>query len=446
MQLGGAFAAVTDITAIEIPKPLNWQDFQRQCVVLFRSLLGDERLQEWGSEGQTQHGIDLFGYRRGSPSTPVGVQCRRLDRQLSGAKMRSDAEEARAIQPPLTELIFATTAKRDTRIQQEANQLTQELHQSGWPCRVTVMAWQDLHLEIVRHPDALRAFWPQGAAIEPLGDIIRQETATVVAKVDQQTALLLDLREELSRARASGPVVHDPELPPEAQTEPAPLHTRITALRELVRHGKTRSAIQGLERLLQQEAGLPAYARYRVISNIASAHFAAGRFNEARAYWRRAFDLRPDDHKAQTNLAFADLACGDRAGATSRAEAVLLAHPDHAAAAAVLIHARSTDVAVSDPFALLPAACRRTEDVLTAVITFLRAKDDPGWRTRAADAHAAHPDNEVLDQFATEAELQPILADVSIMLGKPAAPDMFATVRRCAGRLSDPGSPGRPRT
>jgi len=429
-------ATVTDITAIEIPKPLNWQDFQRKCVILFRCVLGDERLQEWGSEGQTQHGIDLFGYRGGLPGGPVGVQCRRLDGQLSAAQMRADAAAARAIEPPLTELIFATTTKRDIRIQQEASKLTQELHRSGWPCRVTVMAWQDLHLEIVRHPDALRAFWPQGAAaVEPLGDLIRQGTQTVVSKIDVQTGLLSDLRDELARSRNSTPIVHDPDLPPEAQSEPPHLHARISAFRELLRHGKTRTAIRELANLLQQTTPLPPYARYRIVSNIGSAHFSAGRVDDAREQWTQALALRPDDPKAQTNLAFAELACGDRAAAGRRAEAVLAAHPDHAAAAAVLIHARSSDPSVTDPLSLLPPGCARTPDVLCAAVAFLRARDDPVWHTLAAEAHAANPDHEVLDQFAAEAVLQPVLADVSIMLGKPAGAEVFATVRRCAERL-----------
>ena len=58
---------VSDISSVEIPKPLNWQDFQRCCVPLFRNLIRDPQLQEWGREGQDQQGIDLFGFRDRNP-------------------------------------------------------------------------------------------------------------------------------------------------------------------------------------------------------------------------------------------------------------------------------------------------------------------------------------------------------------------------------------------
>ena len=111
---------MSDLTAVEIPAPLNWQDFQRNCVVLFRGILGDARLQEWGRSGQTQNGIDLLGYRDGNIACPVGIQCRRIKKPLSESKMRSDAEEARAITPAIVELIFATTTGRDQKVQQAA--------------------------------------------------------------------------------------------------------------------------------------------------------------------------------------------------------------------------------------------------------------------------------------------------------------------------------------
>jgi hypothetical protein len=55
---------VADLSSVEIPIPLNWQDFQRACVPLFRNVLPDPHAQEWGREGQDQHGIDVFGFSR----------------------------------------------------------------------------------------------------------------------------------------------------------------------------------------------------------------------------------------------------------------------------------------------------------------------------------------------------------------------------------------------
>ena len=110
-------ATVTDISSVEIPKPLNWQDFQRNCVPLFRNVIRDPQLQEWGREGQRQHGIDLLGLRDRDPRQPVGIQCRRIGEPITEKAIRAEIEKARGLEPNLTELIFATTSERDAKIQ-----------------------------------------------------------------------------------------------------------------------------------------------------------------------------------------------------------------------------------------------------------------------------------------------------------------------------------------
>ncbi len=57
VQLPENMAAVARIPvatrlAHEIPKPLDWQAFQRNCVLLFRDELGDPHAQEYGRGGQ----------------------------------------------------------------------------------------------------------------------------------------------------------------------------------------------------------------------------------------------------------------------------------------------------------------------------------------------------------------------------------------------------------
>jgi hypothetical protein len=45
--------------AHDIPKPKDWQAFQRACVILFREELRDPNAQESGRSGQVQGGIDV---------------------------------------------------------------------------------------------------------------------------------------------------------------------------------------------------------------------------------------------------------------------------------------------------------------------------------------------------------------------------------------------------
>jgi Flp pilus assembly protein TadD len=431
---------VPDITAIEIPKPKNWQDFQRGCVPLFRNLIRDEHLQEWGRDGQNQKGIDLHGYRDGNRTQPVGVQCRRIKNALTEKALRTDVEAAREIKPALTEIIFATVSDTNVKIQEAAARLTEELHESGWSCRVIVMGWQNLTAEIVRFPDALEMFLPSGRTPQqPIIAAVQREGAKSRERADRALDMLSEVRDLL--VSRSPPVVreedHDPELEPEAKQEPAALHTKISTIRDFIRKGRTRTALEELEQLLARNGSLPAYARYRVLANIAAVHSATNRYAEALDFARQAAALRPDDPKAQTNLAYAELQVGDRDAAARRASGILANHPTHGQAASALLQARAPDRSVSDPYAIVPSEVHDTPEFKIAAIVFLRQHDDSAWRELAARAAEAHPDNDVLRCFAAEAVLEPILNDAELRLGKPAPEGSIEKCRRATETLRE---------
>ncbi len=301
---------VTDISSVEIPKPLLWQDFQRCCVPLFRNIIRDPQLQEWGREGQRQQGIDLFGLRDRDPHQPIGIQCKRIDKPITEKTIRVEIEKARKLTPDLSELIFATTSERDAKIQAVAAQITKELRDGGWSCRITVMGWQDLRLEIVKYPDALDAFLPTGRVFDqPILQEIRQTDLVTQAKLD----LLVETVEGLCSSRTVFREEYDVELEPEAQSERASLHAEITAYRNLLRKGQAKVPLEELTRLLGRNP--PPYARYRILSNISAIHINSGRYGLALDFSRQAYALRPTDVKARTNLAFAELASGNRAAA-----------------------------------------------------------------------------------------------------------------------------------
>ena len=427
---------MTDITAIEIGKPLNWQDFQRNCVHLFRRDLGDRHLQEWGREGQKQNGIDLHGYRDGDTAKPVGIQCRRVKEPLTEEAMREDAEAARAIKPSLTELIFAATTERDVKAQAAAAVLTAELRAGGWPCRVVVMSWPDLCQEIVKYDDVLAVFQPSGRVLQqPIIEAVHQEGRAVQARFDQHGIELRDIKELLVRSQRSVVEDYDDDLEPEARSEPVGLHKEISQIRRFIQKGRTGAAADELEALLKREPPIPPYARYRVLANLAAVSFAANRYDSALGYARDALTLRPNDPKAQTNLAYAELASGDHDAAARRAGDVLASHPGNGPAASALLQARMKDKSLTDPHALVPAGAQGTVEFKIGAIVFLRQRDDVSWRAMAAEAAAAHPDNDVLKRFAAEARLEPVLSDPAVMVGKPVDPAARETARECAATL-----------
>lgn len=430
---------MADLSSVEIPKPLNWQDFQRACVPLFRNVLRDPHAQEWGREGQDQHGIDVFGFRDDDPGRPVGVQCKRIEDPITEAMLRKEIGKARKFEPRLTELIFVTTSDRDAKIQRVCLQLTQELHGEGWPCRVVVMGWHDLRQEIVRYPDALEAFLPGAsrAMQAPVIEAVRDEGARTRDQSEQHTSAILDKLERISAAQTVMRGEYDPDLEPDAHSESPTLHAKISTYREFIRKGRTKAALEELLGLLKQESGLPPYARYRVIANIAAVHFNAGRYPEALDYTRQAHALRPDDPKAQSNLAFAELVNGDADGAFSRAKDVLSRHPGNVQAGSALIQAKARLDSSGDPFLLVPDQIKGSAEVMCAAIVMLRQRDDPSWRELAGRALAAHPSVDHLKRFAAEAELEPILSNPEIQIGSQLPGGATDTVARCASTLKE---------
>lgn len=429
---------MADLSSVEIPVPLNWQDFQRACVILFRHVLRDPHAQEWGREGQDQHGIDVFGFRDSDAEKPVGVQCKRIEDPITEATLRKEIAKASRFKPRITELIFATTSDRDAKTQAICVRLTQELHSQGWPCRVVVMGWHDLRQEIVRCPDALEAFLPGAsrALQAPVIEAVRDEGSRTRDQLEQQTALLARIAQS-SAAQTVMPGDYDPDLEPDAHSESVSLHAKISAYREFIRKGRTKGALDELLGLLKQQNDLPPYARYRVIANIAAVHFNAGRCPEALDYAQQAHTLRPNDPKAQSNLALAELVNGDAAGALRRAQDVLTRHPECAQAGSALIQAKARLDGSSDPFLLVPDQIKGSAEVMCAAIVMLRQRHDPSWRELAASALAAHSTVDHLKRFAAEAELEPILSNPEIQIGSPLPSGATATVARCAHTLKE---------
>jgi cellulose synthase operon protein C len=94
----------------QIPKTTDFAVFQRQCKVLFEHVLNDPHIEEFGTSGQGQKGIDLLGRRRSRGLDHwVGVQCKltiKSEKLKAGKKgvVATEAAQALSITPALKEL------------------------------------------------------------------------------------------------------------------------------------------------------------------------------------------------------------------------------------------------------------------------------------------------------------------------------------------------------
>lgn len=413
-----------DFSSVQIPKLLDWQAFQRACVPLFRKILGDPTLTEFGRGGQDQQGIDLHGYRSGDLSKPVGVQTRNVEK-LEFKAIQKAVGKARNIKPALTEIIFATAAKHDAELQRKAMQFTAELVQAGWSCRITIMGWEALQLEIAACPEALQHFLPVLPTAPPKRDT-DELLAAIKAQGDRTAEAIA-----ISRSTPLAPSL-DPRMPEEALSERRDVHEKISVYRDLISDGKTETAIAQLVKMRMSISDLQPFARFRIETNIGAADFRAGRPDKALASWRSAMEIRPDDPKARANVALGIYATGDPAGALALAKSILADHPAQPGALAVLLQTSGPD---TDPFELAPEASREDADVLASTIAVLRKRDDKRWYVAAREAETKHPDDLRFRQWAAEATLEPILADSALLIGKSPEDGAMDAVEGAANAL-----------
>ena len=155
--------------------------FESLCLDLWKDIWQDSGAQKNGRRGQAQAGVDVFGREQGQL---VGVQCKQKDGRLwskvTEAELEAEVQAARRFKPKLTKFILATTAPRDTALQQVANNLTEQYrHQKLFS--VEVWAWEDLWHELYRRYDLLsriyHVYWPLRASLPPpppsFSDLVR---------------------------------------------------------------------------------------------------------------------------------------------------------------------------------------------------------------------------------------------------------------------------------
>lgn len=168
--------------AVQLNPPRDEQVFEDLCLDLFTALWDDAHL--YGRRGHDQKGIDIYGTVGGEH---VAVQCKKREGKLEQAAVEKDVESARKHDPPFARLIFATTAKRDPKLQDHVRGLDEGLEVDVW-------FWDDLEREIARDDDLYRRWEPLLGAAPPLVDVTRLPS-TILPKLigrDDELALLED--------------------------------------------------------------------------------------------------------------------------------------------------------------------------------------------------------------------------------------------------------------
>jgi hypothetical protein len=147
-------------TQIRIPG--NETEFEKNCVVLFRELLGDPGTKRVGTRGQKQHGMDIIGHRDRDPKKIVGIQCKLKTgkSKLTKKEVTDHIQMALAYRPRLSEYFIVATSKDDGKLLPLAQEAMLAQHAAGRTIHIEIWGWDTLQEHIDQHEAEKNAFDP----------------------------------------------------------------------------------------------------------------------------------------------------------------------------------------------------------------------------------------------------------------------------------------------
>jgi tetratricopeptide (TPR) repeat protein len=412
-----------DFSSVSIPRPKDWQAFERQSRLLFQLVLKDPGTQNNGRQGQEQHGVDIFGREGGSGGRLVGIQCKGKDtdygRPVTEAELLREVEKTRAFKPPLGRFILAATAGDDAGIQETARLLEDRIRAEGRELSIEIWGWGRLQQEISLYPEAIRAFHPDAS---PFSDQIFNDTKEIKEHLSKQAEGREAFEERVLQAIAAisptTQIAADTQAP-QPDSLDRYFHDQIDTYRDLIRDGRPKTAIH-LPTKLKAQVGETASekVRFRITSNIGAAHHLLGEYDTAADFFLQAAPHNPDDPVSLANK-IAGLLLKRREGeAHAVAVEAISKHPDNPDLALQRLQARAPGESVENVWPTLSAAVVDEAPLLVFRIVALRQDGDLTWKHVLDQALRKHPDDSKLRAISAEGVLERILkADPAVLGG-----------------------------
>jgi len=366
-----------------LPKPENWQDFEFQTWLLFRAELNDPATEQNGRQGQAQHGVDVFGRRKGKKW--VGIQFKqKMDEGVSEAELRAEVTKAKSFDPKISEFILVTTARRDAAIQKVSRKITDELLETEHAFTVSVWGWDQFKEHASLHSDV----WEK---IDPTWDPFSK------SGFDQVNLRIDELKDTISFALPDARNdLRAPDFVSRDQTEDSPFYTKVSVFVAMIDGGDVEVGQTKLQTLKESDwKTADSTEKYRLLIGLASAALKLGSDDDAYSLIESAYDICPEHKSAKTNLATSKLLQREYDQAIEIAKEALLARPEDERAASVLIQARSFnhDCELQEG---IPEKIINRSSVKAALCQAARNRDDPTWTTLAIEAfHIDETDEQV---------------------------------------------------
>ncbi len=142
---------------MEIPKPRNWQDFERLVESYLMIRWPDYMITLFGGVGQSQQGVDV--YLRDKYASFIGVQCKKVAK-LTYAQIEQEINKAKDFKPALKHYIIATSMNKSAQLQEKVNILNSQHYDKGM-FSVDILFWEDIIALIITDEKVFAQHYPQ---------------------------------------------------------------------------------------------------------------------------------------------------------------------------------------------------------------------------------------------------------------------------------------------
>lgn len=353
-----------DFSALQIPPPANWQDFESLCCDLWREIWKDPNAQMNGRSGQEQHGVDVWG-RPNEGNDWAGIQCKGRDnyrkKKVTVQELIAEVEKAKEFTPKLSEWILATTGQKDANVEQKAREITTD-HIGKGLFSVHVWGWQDIQARLAEHPGLIRKYYSSLSGIfsNPKLELIGQQTQAILKAVHDKAAFSSSAEESATTRQVSPIIGSDFQaivLTPEYQAE-------IDYARDLIHAFRLKECIGILENLRARVwATASPIVRFRLLSNLAAAKMRLEQYEEAARLILEAFQYNPDDEKALVNISLAHVVLKDFEQTEAYARKVLEKNPANSSAYCLLLEIPPHNTNLENALSAVPEPYRSSAEV-----------------------------------------------------------------------------------
>lgn len=146
------------IASTNIPSPKSWDEFEDISLSSAKLRWKSPNFFRNGRQGQRQDGVDIFGTLNTGIS--IGLQCKNTIGGLTDSLVKKEISNAESFEPPLSELYIATTAPRDSTLQETVRKISAEREKTGKFC-VHLLFWDDITADIALDDTVFFKHYPQ---------------------------------------------------------------------------------------------------------------------------------------------------------------------------------------------------------------------------------------------------------------------------------------------